>query len=192
MCGDKIEALKFCEHNVFGKAAREKFKKAIHNTKDTLDYIHSYLWGPFKVPSLGGKRYILTLTDDFSRTLWIYLLKLKNAAFEKFVQWKTLVENHSNKKIKRLRTDNCLEFCVEEFDNYCNKNGIARHHIVRNTPQQNGLAERMNRTILERVRCVLSCASLSKAFWGDDAATVCFLINRSSSIEINFKTPEEI
>ena len=80
------------------------------------------------------------------------MLKQKSEALEKFKEWLTLVENQTGKKIKRLRTDNGLEYCSNEFDKFCKSKGIARHNIVRHTPQQNGLAERINRTLLEKVK----------------------------------------
>ena len=75
------------------------------------------------------------------------------------------MENQTGIKIKRFRTDNGLEFYSEPFNDFCKENGIARHKIVAGTPQQNGLAERFNRTILERVRCMLLSAGLPKIFW---------------------------
>lgn len=150
---DSIDALEFCEHCIFGKAKRLKFATTAHHTKGTLDYIHSDLWGPSRVPSHRGARYFLSIIDDFSRKVWIYILKNKSESFAKFKEWKALVETQTGRKIKRFRTDNGLEFCSEEFDKFCKENGIARHKTVRGTPQQNGLAERMNRTVMERVRC---------------------------------------
>ena len=94
------------------------------------------------------------------------MLKHKNQAFKSFKQWKLLVENQTGNRVKVLRTDNGLEYLDNEFNEFCKDNGIVRHKTVRLTPQQNGLAERMNRTILERVRCMLSNAKLSKVFWG--------------------------
>ena len=72
------------------------------------------------------------------------MLKQKSEVFKVFKQWKALVENQTGKKIKRLRTDNGMEFCSSEFDEFCRDEGIARHQTVRHTPQQNGVAERMN------------------------------------------------
>lgn len=74
----------------------------------------------------------------------------------------------------------------------CLKSGIQRHLTVPNTPQQNGLAERYNRTILERVRCMLSNSKLPKVFWGEAVNTTTYLINRSPSLALNLKTPQEI
>lgn len=106
----------------------------------------------------------------------MFIIKHKSETFEKFKDWKVLIENQVGKKIKRLRTDNGLEFCSKEFDRFCKDEGIARHHTVRHTPQQNGVAKRMNKTLLERVRCVLSNAGLSRGFWVN---TVCYLVNNS-------------
>ena len=139
--GHKAQSLEFCEHCVFGKLHRSKFPKAVHQTKGTLDYIHSDCWGPSRVQSLGGHRYFLSLIDDYSRMTWVFMMRHKSEAFSKFREWKTLVENQTGKKVKRLRTDNGLEFCSSEFDGFCRDEGIARHHTVRYTPQQNGVAE---------------------------------------------------
>ncbi|KAG8473450.1 hypothetical protein CXB51_035780 [Gossypium anomalum] len=167
--GQGICKLNFCEHCVFGKQKRVRFIRGIHNTKETLEYIHSDLWGPSRVPSRGGANYMLTFIDDFSRKVWA-----------------------REKQIKYLRTDNGLEFCSDEFNRLCKSEGIVRHLTVRHTPQQNGVAERMNRTIMEKVRCMLSNSNLPKSFWAEAASTACFLINRSPSVAIKKKTPQEV
>ena len=135
---------------------------------------------------------MLTFIDDFSRKVWVYFLKHKSDVFSSFKYWKTMIENQTGKKIKWLRTDNGLEFCSNEFNNYCKEEGIARHRTVTYTPQQNGVAERMNKTLLERVRCMLSDSGLPKSFWAEAAQTACFLVNRSPSSAIDFKTPEDV
>ena len=183
--------LEFCEECILGKSCRVKFSTGIHSTKGQLDYIHSDLWGASKVSTIGGANYFMSIIDDYSRKVWVYLLKTKDEAFGTFVKWKRLTENQTGLKVKKLRTDNGLEFCSAEFNDYCNKEGIARHHTVRSTPQQNGLAERMNRTLLERVRCMLKGAGLEKKFWGEAITTACYLINRCPSAAIDFKTPQE-
>ncbi|KAJ9546957.1 hypothetical protein OSB04_019500 [Centaurea solstitialis] len=106
--------------------------------------------------------------------------------------WRTMIEKQSGKEVKYLRTDNGLEFCSEEFNAYCRKNGITRHRTVAHTPQQNGVAERMNRTILEKVRCMLSNSKMPKSFWAEAASTACYLINRSPSVALEKKTPMEV
>ena len=85
--------------------------------------------------------------------------------FDKFREWKSLVENHIGRKVKKLKIDNGLEFCNQRFDNYCADEGILRHITIRLTPQQNGLAEMMNMTLIKRVRCMLVQTKLLKALW---------------------------
>jgi len=118
-------------------------------------------------------------------------LKNKLEAFQKFIEWHTLIGNQLGTKLKVLRTDNGLEFVSEQFNEFCRKVGIKRHKIVSHTPQQNGLAERMHKTILERVRCMLLSAGLPKTFWGEAANTTTYVINRCPSSALDFKTPME-
>jgi transposase InsO family protein len=107
---------------------------------------------------------LLTFIDDFSRKVWVYFLKEKSKVFKVFKDWKTLLEYQTEKKIKRLRTDNGLEFSNHRFDEFCKGEGFFWHKTVVNTPQQNGVAERMNRTLLERARCMLFNVGLGKGF----------------------------
>nr|GEV97692.1 copia LTR rider [Tanacetum cinerariifolium] len=136
-----------------------------------------------------GKRYFLSIFDDYSRRVWVYMLGFKYEAFGKFKEWKQLVENQTGRTVKKLRTDNGLEFCNWEFEQLCNESGIARHLIVIRTPQQNGLAERMNRTLIDKVRCLLIQFGLPKTFWAEATCTAAYLINRSPSTAIEKKTP---
>ncbi|XP_038887099.1 uncharacterized protein LOC120077281 [Benincasa hispida] len=102
------------------------------------------------VPSMGGSRYFMSIIDDFSRKVYMYPLKQKDEAFRKFLELKKQVENNTGKKVKYLRTDNGLEFVNHKFDKFCKSEGIMRHFTITYTPQQNGLAERFNQTIMER------------------------------------------
>lgn len=111
----------------------------------------------------------------------MFFLKHKDEVFKYFKQWKALIEKQTGKKIKRLRTDNGLEFCSGEFNEFCKNEGIVRHRTVKYTPQQNGVAERMNRTLLERARCMLSNAGLSKDFWAEASSVYSLLFGESVS-----------
>nr|GEX02178.1 hypothetical protein [Tanacetum cinerariifolium] len=115
--------------------------------------------------------------------------RVKHEAFEKFKEWKKLVENQTGKTVKKLRTDNGLEICNQEFKQLRIKSGIDRHLTVAGTPQQNGLAERMNRTHMDKVRCLLIQSGLPKTFWAEATCTAAYLINRSPSRAIEKKTP---
>jgi hypothetical protein len=192
LCGLITGKLDFCEHCVLGKQKRVAFSTTIHRTKGTLDYIHSDLWGPSQVTSKGGAQYMVTFIDDFSRKVWVYFLKAKNEVFATFKQWKCMIEKQTCKQIKRLRTDNGLELCSGEFNAFCDGQGIVRHRTVRHTPQQNGVAESMNKTLLEKARCMLLNASLCNEFWAEAVSMACYLVNRSPSTAIGCKTPEEV
>ncbi|GKA96535.1 retrotransposon protein, putative, ty1-copia subclass [Tanacetum coccineum] len=118
--------------------------------------------------------------------------RFKHEAFGKFKEWKQLVENQTGRTVKKLRTDNGLEFCNREFEQLCIESGIARHLTVVGTPQQNGLAKRMNRTLMDKVRCLLIQSGLPKTFWAEATCTAAYLINRSPSTAIEKKTPMEM
>jgi transposase InsO family protein len=100
-------------------------------------------------------------------------MKHKSDSFKNFKRWKALVENQTRKKVKTLRTNNGLEFCWSEFNEFCQTERISRHHTVRNTPQQNGVAKCMNQILLEKARCMLSKARLTKTFWAETVNTTC-------------------
>ncbi|CAA7028218.1 unnamed protein product [Microthlaspi erraticum] len=175
-----------------GKTHRSSFGPAQHVTKGKLDYIHSDLWGSPNVPiSLGNSQYFISFIDDWSRKVWIYFLKSKDEAFDKFSEWKRMVELQSERKVKKLRTDNGLEFCNNRFDGLCKQAGIVRHKTCAYTPQQNGAAERLNRSIVNKVRSMLSESGLEQRFWAEAASTAVYLINRSPSSVIDFEIPEE-
>ena len=124
------------------QATQVSIQVAIHKSKDVLEYVHSDLWGLARVSTHGGNKYFLSLIDDYSRKVWLYLLKTKDehTVLTKVKEWKALVENQTNKRVKVLRKDNGLEFCNEEFEMFCKNQGILKHKTVTNTHQQNGLA----------------------------------------------------
>ncbi|KAA0067243.1 retrotransposon protein, putative, Ty1-copia sub-class [Cucumis melo var. makuwa] len=158
--GVKNVELPFCEHCIMEKSTRVKFGKGKHTTKGILDYVHSDLWGPTKEVSMGSSRYFISIIDDFSRKVWIYPLKQKDEAFGKFLEWQKQVENQTGRKVKYLMTDNGLEFVNNKSNHFCKSEGITRHFTVTYTPQQNGLDERFNRTIMERTRSPSSALNL--------------------------------
>nr|GEZ50326.1 retrovirus-related Pol polyprotein from transposon TNT 1-94 [Tanacetum cinerariifolium] len=127
--------LDFCENCVLGKSHRVSFDVGRHTTQGVIDYVHSDLWGLSQVESLGGKRYFLSIVDDYSRRVWVYLLRFKHEAFEKFKEWKQLIENQTGRTVKKLRTDNGLEFCelnasVEEKENLAQGAiHLSRNHV---------------------------------------------------------------
>ena len=159
--------------------------------KEPLGLVHSDVCGKIQTSSLGGGHYFLTFIDDYTRYVWIYILKSENQVFEKFVEWKTPVETSSRRKLKTLQTDNGGEYTFAEFTMYLKKEGIRHEFTVPKTPQQNGVAERMNRTFVEAVRSMLSDAQLPKKFWAEALSTAVYLRNRSPTIAVQGKTPFE-
>jgi len=116
----------------------------------------------------------------------------KIQSFQIFKHWTILMNNQTSKKVKCLRTNNDSELCSTEFNEFCIDKGITRHHIIRYTPQQNEVSERMNMTLLEMGICMLSNSGLNRSFWAEAVNTTCYLVNHSSSTAIDFKTPIEV
>lgn len=124
--------------------------------------------------------------------MWIFFLRTKDEAFQKFEEWKALVENQTGVKLKCLRTNNGLEFCNNQFDKVCKDSGIKRHKTCPYTPQQNGVSEQMNRTIMDKVRSMLVETGLGAEFWAEAASTAVYVINRSHVSSIGFEVPEAL
>ena len=114
----------------------------------------------------------MTFIDDFSHKTWIYFLKKKDEAFMWFRTFKALVENLTGKKITILRTDNGTEYETNKFKNFCREAGIKRETTTVYTPEQNGVAERKSRTIVEVARAMLCDQGLPKFLWGEVANIV--------------------
>jgi len=129
--------------------------------------------------------YYVSFIDDFSRNTWIYFLKKKFEVFNRFKEFKALVENHTEKKIKVLRTDDSGEFCSKEFEVFCKKCGIAWQRTTPYTPEKNGVAERMNKTLMERARSMLSGVGLGQEFWVEVVLDASACINMYCNIERN-------
>ena len=164
--GLKSVELERCSHCMDDKQTRVSFKKYPTSRKsELLQLVHSDVCGPLKVKSFSGALYFVTFIDDCSKKLWVYALKRKDQVLDKFKEFHDLVKRQSRKKLKCIYYDNGGEYCGP-FDAYC-KHGIAHEKTPPKTPQLNGLAERMNRTLLEKVRCMLSDAKLPKHFWGE-------------------------
>ena len=116
----------FCENCVYGKQNHVSFPSGGKRAKQILELMHSDVFGLVKVPSLGKSMYYVSFIDDFSRNTWIYFLKKKFEVFDRFKEFKALVETQTKKKIKVLRTNNGGEFCSKEFEELCKKCGITR------------------------------------------------------------------
>ena len=130
----------------------------------------------------------MSVIDDFSRKMRVFILKEKSEAFSMFKEWCIIVEREKGCVVKCLRTDNGLEFLSKEFEKFCHEKGIKRHRTVPLNPQQNGVAERANRTIMERVRSMLLAFGMEKKFWTEAVSTAVKLINKCPSSSIYSET----
>ena len=122
---------------------------------------------------------------------WVYILKNKSQVFEKFVEWKALAENSIGQKLKILCTDNRGEYTSAEYTMYLKKEGVCHEFTVPKTPQQNGVAEWMNRTLVEVILSLLSDAKLPKRFWAEALSTAMYHHNCSPTRAVQGKTPFE-
>lgn len=190
-CKGKFNNTNACVICCEGKQTRLSFKHEGSRAKELLGIVHADLCGPMEVTSLGGSKYFLLFEDDFSRMTFVYFLKSKDEAFDSFKDFKSFVENQKGTKIKVLRTDNGGEFCSTVFQNFLVKNGIVHQKTNPYTPEQNGMLERMNRTIVEKARCLLFDAEFDKSFWAEAVSTAVYLRNRSVVTGLDNKTPLE-
>ncbi|KAG9453509.1 hypothetical protein H6P81_006413 [Aristolochia fimbriata] len=178
---------------VLGKQKQVSFNKDGREKKSNrLDLVHTDVWGPPQGKSFGGNLYFVIFIDDYSRKTWIYTLKEKSNVFTVFKYWLACVENETGSRLKCLLSDNGGKFCNKEFDSYCAKRGIRRIKTVPRTPQQNGVAERMNRTILERAKSMRIHLGSPLHLWGATVDTTVYLINRSPSSALDGRIPEEV
>ena len=167
-------------------------QKAETEAENILDIIHTDVCGPFNVQSIGGSRYFLTFIDGRSRKVFVYFMKTKDQVLENFKAFKAMVEKQTGKAIRMLRSDNGGEFVNNSFDQFLEENGIRRQLTTPYTPQQNGVAERANRTLVEMARAMLVHAGLNEKFWAEAVATAVYIRNRLPSKAIGDITPNEI
>lgn len=160
-----------------GKHARSPFSENGTRATKLLGIIHTDVCGPFPVQSLGSAKYFVPFIDDYSRRVCIYPLKSKAEVFSKFVAYKKMVENQLESTIKIVRSDNGTEYVNKNFEQLFAECGIKHEKSTPHSPQQNGLSERMNRTILEKTRCMLLDSRLPKHFWAEAAQAAVNVIN---------------
>lgn len=192
--GMKVSAkeIKDCRVCPMGKQSRLPFGSNVTRTSEILELVHSDISGPMEVNSHGGNRFYVSFIDDITRRMTVYFLKTKSEdeLLSAFKNFHALAERQSGKKLKTIRTDNGKEYTNRGFQQYLSSNGI-RHEMTNDyTPKQNGMAERANRTIVEKARCMLYEAGLPKSFWAEAVSTAIYSINRSPT-KGHKVTPEE-
>lgn len=165
--------------NLVTSVEKATSKTATRRATAPFNYIHSDLCGPITPTSPSDTKYILTFTDDFSRFTWIYFLKKKSHTLSVFKQFQALVDGRHNRKVLCLRTDGGGEYSSVQFASHCADHGIHHEFTQAHTPHQNGVAERKNRTLLERAWCLLFGGSIPTYLWSELVATANYLINRA-------------
>nr|GEU31249.1 hypothetical protein [Tanacetum cinerariifolium] len=148
-----------------GKTTRKTYSHQVKRAKDLLGLIHTDVCGPFIIMSRQGAYYFVTFIDDFSRYGYVYLLKHKHEVFETFKVFQKEVENQLGKTIKSLRSDRRGEYMSQEFLDHLKDHGIIAHRTPPCMPQHNRVLERRNKTLLDKVRSMMSQTTLPKSFW---------------------------
>ncbi|GJR44777.1 putative ribonuclease H-like domain-containing protein [Tanacetum coccineum] len=176
-----------------GKQHKASCKAKLERTiRKPLELLHMDLFGPVSVESINKKKYCLVVTDDFSRFSWVFFLATKDETNEILYKFITGLENQLNHKVKIIRSDHGTEFKNHAMNEFCAKKGIKREFSVARTPQQNGVAERKNRTLIEAARTMLADSLLPIPFWAEAVNTACYVLNRVLVTKPQNKTPYEL
>ncbi|WZZ15661.1 hypothetical protein YC2023_108750 [Brassica napus] len=182
---------KDCEACILGKHCRTVFQKSTTVYDNCFDLIHSDVW---TAPCLSrdSYKYFVTFIDEKSKYTWLTLIQTKDRVLDAFRNFQTYVTNHYHAKIKILRSDNGGEYTSHAFKQHLSQHGILHQTSCPYTPQQNGVAERKNRHLMEVARSLMFQSNVPKRFWSDAVATACYLINRTPTKVLNEKAPFEV
>nr|GFC02788.1 retrovirus-related Pol polyprotein from transposon TNT 1-94 [Tanacetum cinerariifolium] len=166
---------RLCSSFDLGKAKRKSFHtKLTPSSKRWLQLLHMDLCGPMRVASINWKRYVLVIIDDYSRYTWTYFLRSKDETPEVLIDFLRLVQRGLQAQVGVVRTDKGTEFLNQTLHAYFAAEGIQHQSSVARTPEQNGIVERWNRTLVKVARIMLSAAKVPIFFWAEEIATACF------------------
>jgi transposase InsO family protein len=181
-----------CDGCLVGKQRRLPFP-AVSKYRATrqLELVHADLCGPVTPPTAGGKKMFLLVVDEMSRFMWLVLLSTKDEDAAAIVRLQTRAEAEVGRKLDTLRTDHGGEFTAKDFGEYCAGQGIQRHLTAPYTPQQNGVVEKWNQTVLGMARCMLKSKGVPGRFWGETVTMTVFVLNRAPTRALADKTPYE-
>nr|GEW68663.1 hypothetical protein [Tanacetum cinerariifolium] len=193
-----LPKLKFVKDHLCSSCESRKAKRKSFHTKLTpsskrrLQLLHMDLCGPIRVASINGKRYVLVIVDDYSRYTWTHFLRSKDETPEVLIDFLRLNQRGLQAQVRVVRTDKGMDFLNQTLYAYFAAKGIQHQTSVARTPEQNGVVERPNRTLVEAARTMLSAAKVPLFFWAEAIATACFTQNRSLVIPRHEKTPYHI
>ncbi|KAK1615929.1 hypothetical protein QYE76_021446 [Lolium multiflorum] len=186
-----------CTNHMTGGRAGKQLKKrhptkSIVTTSRPLELLHLDLFGPSHYDTLGGSKYGLVIVDDYSRYSWVFLLKSKDETHREFIIFAKKAQRMYESEIKAIRTDNGTEFKNYTMREFVDDEGIKHEFSAPYTPQQNGVVERKNRTIIEMARTMLSEFNSPHNFWGEAISTAVHYSNRLFLCPLHNKTPYEL
>ncbi|KAK8933646.1 hypothetical protein KSP39_PZI015791 [Platanthera zijinensis] len=193
--GPQVKCIKegICSACQKGKQTKSSFQSL--ENKDSvrcLYLLHMDLFGPMPVHSLGRKVYTFVVVDDYSRFTWVFFLRQKSETPSVLLNFVKQIQNELNSTVVKIRSDHGTEFQSESITKLCKDFGIFQEFSSPRTPQQNGIAERKNRTLIEAGRTLLSDTSLPEYFWAEAVNTACHVINRATITKSHKMTPYEI
>lgn len=182
-----------CQCCIKGKQSREPFTSSTgDHTNQVLDLLHVDVCGPFPVSSVGGNKYVLVIVDDCSRRTSVYFMKSKGEATDLLKTHIRAAENQTGLVVRRVRTDNGREFVNHRLTSFFKENGILHEKTVPYSPAQNGVSERMNRTLVEAARTLLAESQLPAVFWAEAINTAAYVRNRCTHSALQGRVPEQI
>ncbi|GJU17795.1 retrovirus-related pol polyprotein from transposon TNT 1-94 [Tanacetum coccineum] len=192
-----LSHLNFDTINLLSKNNIESKRKSFHtkttpSSKRRLQLLHMDLCGPMRVESINGKKYVLVIIDDYSRYTWTHFLRSKDETPEVLIDFLTLIQRGLHAQVRTIQTDKGTEFLNKTLHAYFAKEGIRHETSTARTPEQNGVVERRNCTLVEAARTMLSATKVPLFFWAEAIATTCFTQNRSLVIPQHEKTPYHI
>ncbi|GJW08098.1 retrovirus-related pol polyprotein from transposon TNT 1-94 [Tanacetum coccineum] len=189
----KFEKDHLCSACALGKSSKKPHKPKSEDTnQEKLYLLHMDLCGPMRVASVSGKKYILVIVDDYSRFTWVKCLRSKDEAPAFIINFLKMIQVRLKETVRRIRTDNGTEFVNQTLREYYEKVGISHETSVARSPQQNGVVERRNRTLIEAARTMLIYAKAPLFLWAEAVATACYTQNRSMIRRRHGKTPYEL
>jgi transposase InsO family protein len=189
----KFEKDKPCSACQVGKqVANTHPTKAYMSTSRVLELLHIDLFGPTTYKSLGGNLYCLVIVDDYSRYTWTFFLHDKSEVANCFKKFAKRAQNKFEIKIKKIRSDNGKEFDNTNTEAYCDEIGIKHEVSSTYTPQQNGVVERKNQTLITLARTMLDEYNTSEKLWAEAINTACYASNRLFLQKFLGKTPYEL
>ena len=166
--------------------------KTIISSKRILGRLHVDLFGPTSHDSLGNKKYCLVIVDDYSRYCWVFFLKLKSETQQIFIDFANEQQRQHEVTIKIIRSDNGSEFKNYTLNGWLCDEGIKHQYSAAYTPQQNGVAERKNRTLMDMARSMMDEFQSSQNFWAETISAAFHYSNRLYLRKIINKTPYDI